>query len=320
MSASYNPLQTEDQQIEADAAYARRLQSEERRSATTQSPLHDVSEISRNHAAAPELRLPTIPSPAKLVEGLSREQTAGAVFAAFVAVKLGLGPAFAQLTCVALGLAVFRVARKVANLDDEGAFRAAFSAAFVLAFVVACVGVTAADVCALIALGAAATKPPQSSFTGDALKTVLKAERKATRGPKPRDFWGKLQRKFTSAVDDFFATLQDRAADVRFYDCDLFMVCKVTPPGADAVWLVGAFYKWHNANAVAVYVNRWLADFASAHAAATRRRGAASQMLIRVPPGARAGQRFRANTPRGDSIEFVVPNGASAGDVIVVAY
>ena len=43
-------------------------------------------------------------------------------------------------------------------------------------------------------------------------------------------------------------------------------------------------------------------------------------MLIRVPPGARAGQRFRANTPRGDSIEFVVPNGAAAGDVIVVAY
>ena len=318
MSASYNPLQTEDQQIEADAAYARRLQAEERRSATTRSPLHDVSEISRNHAAAPQF--PQIPSPAKLVEGLSREQTAGAVFAAFVAVKLGLGPAFAQLTCVALGLAVFRVARKVANLDDEGAFRAAFSASLCLAFVIACVGVTAADVCALLALGAAATKPQQSSFTGDALKTVLKAERKATRGPKPRDFWGKLQRKFTSAVDDFFATLQDRAADVRFYDCDLFMVCKVTPPGADAVWLVGAFYKWHNANAVAVYVNRWLADFASAHAAATRRRGAASQMLIRVPPGARAGQRFRANTPRGDSIEFVVPNGASAGDVIVVAY
>ena len=150
MSASYNPLQTEDQQIEADAAYARRLQAEERRSATTQSPLHDVSEISRNHAAAPQF--PKIPSPAKLVEGLSREQTAGAVFAAFVAVKLGLGPAFAQLTCVALGLAVFRVARKVANLDDEGAFRAAFSAAFVLAFIVACVGVTAADVCALLAL------------------------------------------------------------------------------------------------------------------------------------------------------------------------
>ena len=269
MSASYNPLQTEDQQIEADAAYARRLQAEERRSATTRSPLHDVSEISRNHAAAPQF--PQIPSPAKLVEGLSREQTAGAVFAAFVAVKLGLGPAFAQLTCVALGLAVFRVARKVANLDDEGAFRAAFSASLCLAFVIACVGVTAADVCALLALGAAATKPQQSSFTGDALKTVLKAERKATRGPKPRDFWGKLTRKFTSAVDDFFATLQDRAADVRFYDCDLFMVCKVTPPGADAVWLVGAFYKWHNANAVAVYVNRWLADFASAHAAATRR-------------------------------------------------
>ena len=141
MSAAYNPLQTEDQQIEADAAYARRLQAEERRSATTQSPLHDVSEISRNHAAAPQF--PKIPSPAKLVEGLSREQTAGAVFAAFVAVKLGLGPAFAQLTCVALGLAVFRVARKVANLDDEGAFRAAFSAAFVLAFIIACVGVTA---------------------------------------------------------------------------------------------------------------------------------------------------------------------------------
>ena len=80
MSASYNPLQTEDQQIEADAAYARRLQAEERRSATTQSPLHDVSEISRNHAAAPQF--PKIPSPAKLVEGLSREQTAGAVFAA----------------------------------------------------------------------------------------------------------------------------------------------------------------------------------------------------------------------------------------------
>ena len=271
MSASYNPLQTEDQQIEADAAYARRLQAEERRSATTQSPLHDVSEISRNHAAAPQF--PKIPSPAKLVEGLSREQTAGAVFAAFVAVKLGLGPAFAQLTCVALGLAVFRVARKVANLDDEGAFQSAFAASLFLAVIIACVGVTVADVCALLALGAAATKPPQSSFTGDALKTVLKAERKATRGPKPRDFWGKLQRKFTSAVDDFFATLQDRAADVRFYDCDLFMVCKVTPPGADPVWLVGAFYSWHNANAVAVYVNRWLADFASAHAAATRRRG-----------------------------------------------
>ena len=70
MSASYNPLQTEDQQIEADAAYARRLQAEERRSATTQSPLHDVSEISRNHAAAPQF--PKIPSPAKLVEGLSK--------------------------------------------------------------------------------------------------------------------------------------------------------------------------------------------------------------------------------------------------------
>ena len=309
MSASYNPLQTEDQQIEADAAYARRLQAEERRSATTQSPLHDVSEISRNHAAAPQF--PKIPSPAKLVEGLSREQTAGAVFAAFVAVKLGLGPAFAQLTCVALGLAVFSVSRKSRQFRTRGgAFRAAFSAAFVLAFVVACVGVTAADVCTLIALGAAATKPQQSSFTGDALKTVLKAERKATRGPKPRDFWGKLTRKFTSAVDDFFATLQDRAADVRFYDCDLFMVCKVThrariPCGWWAPSTNGTTRTRSRST------NRWLADFASAHAAATRRRGAASQMLIRVPPGARA-----AALPR-DFLILGAQNGDS-GDVMDV--
>lgn len=281
--------------------------------AATASPMH-------NPARVPPPQLPKIPSPTELVEGLSREATAGVVFAAFVAVKLGLGPAFAQFTCLALGLGVFHVARTVVGLDDQGAFQTGFAAAAALAFVIACVGTGAADAVGLLALAAAVSKPPQSSFTGDALKNVVKAERKATRGPKPRDFLSRLQRKFSSAVDDFFATLQDRAADVRFYDCDLFIACRVTPPGAEPIWLVGALGKWHNANALAVYVNKWLADFAAAHANAARRRGASHQMLIRVPPGARAGQRFRANTPRGDSIEFVVPNGAAAGDVIVVAY
>ena len=85
------------------------------------------------------------------------------------------------------------------------------------------------------------------------------------------------------------------------------------------MWIVGAFAGWHNANVLAVHVNRWLADFHAAHARASGAQPA-GQMLVRVPAGAAPGARLSVQSPRGDRIEFVVPRGAIAGNVIVVSY
>ena len=249
-------------------------------------------------------------------------QMIASVLVAYAALKIGAGSSFTQMVCSGIGVCAAYVGHAIFHLDASGSLEVGLVAAFVVSVVVLVLGPGAADLVVLGLAAGAASKPTAESFDGDALKQVYRAAREVEAPKKEsKSLFGALKRRALRTFDDVLASLGDRAAEILFYDLKVCLLAKVTPPGADEpIFVVGAFNAWHNANALAIHVNKWLADFATAHASAASTSERARQMLVRVPPGAAPGARLRVVDPRGQQVDFVVPQGARPGMVIQVAY
>ncbi|KAH8093583.1 hypothetical protein JL720_4724 [Aureococcus anophagefferens] len=260
-------------------------------------------------------------TPVTAPQTLTKEQSLAAVLVAYAALKAGAGASFTQMVCSAVGVGAAYVASAVFQLDGTGSLEVGVVAAFAVSFLVLVLGPGAADLVLLGLCAASATRPETSTFDGDALKQVYRAAARAAEEPKKaKGFFSSLKRKALRTFDDVLASLGDRAADIVFYDLKVCHLAKVTPPGADEpIYVVGAFDAWHNVNAVAIHVNKWLEDFGNAHATAANRRGGRA-MLVRIPNGAAPGSRLSVVDPRGQAVEFVVPPGARPGAVIQLSY
>lgn len=249
------------------------------------------------------------------------QQRCIALVVAYAALKLGAGESFRRSVCGGAGLFGAVVAQNCFCIDLNGALQIGACLACAVGVAVA-VAPGFADLLVLAAFAGYATKPLASSFDARAIKDVRRTARAAdaAAAKKSKNPFKKLKEKALGKIDDFLSGLADRAADVRFFDLTICLLAKVTPPGdgVEPVYVVGAFRGWYNVNALAIHVDRWCADFANAHARATEEGN--RMMLVRVPPGARPGDRLQVTTPLGKAVEFVVPRGAAPGTVIQLAY
>lgn len=262
-------------------------------------------------SSSPEVTKPSSSS-------VTEEQKYACVAVAYLALRLGAGPGFDFYVCTGFGVFAAYVAHTVFDLDQVGAAETGAAVWFAVGLVVCVLGRTAADALLLAALFGVVSKPATTTFDGKALKQVLRATRKAAE-PQKKNLFDKIKGKVAKTFDDAFASWADRAADVQFYDLIICLLAKVTPPTSDEpVYVVGAFARWYNVNAAAIYLDKWLADFAKAHSLNVDRRQ--RTMLFRMPQGVSPGAKLAVKTPRGGEVTFVVPDGAVPGSIIQIAY
>lgn len=249
-----------------------------------------------------------------------------AVAAAYVALRVASGDKFETNVAALLTALVSFVAYTGLTLDIASCLVVAILSGSFLVFLMR-VTDGLADVLVAATLVAFVTKPSAKSFDGDALSEIFAAARKAT-SDEPKTVFGLIVRRAQETLDDIVASLATRAADVKFFDLQVAVLARLTPPagvaGGHPIFVLGAYRRWFNINAMSIRLSASLEDFLLQHQrppeGAFAGKEPSRNMLVRLPPDAKPGQKATTVSPLGKTIHFVVPAGVPAGSIIQLHY